>query len=128
SLDCVGLLQVLDSKAAADFLARSLSDVTLDDTARTTLLRHLGVTTSTQAGHAVLKVATDDSTSDELRRLALNLLGANLFENWKDLKSDTALASGLGRLLARRDWQTVTLALIGDNGLDGFGADILAIA
>ncbi|MEX2559353.1 MAG: PVC-type heme-binding CxxCH protein, partial [Pirellulales bacterium] len=127
SIDKVQLLQVLDPKAAASFLAESLAATNLDESARQVLLEHLGGTASAEAGQAVLKLATDPEASADMRRLSLNLLAANLPGNWQALKRAPELASGLRHLLSDPDWQAAALALAGDNGLDELAEEILAL-
>ncbi|HEV3005779.1 MAG TPA: HEAT repeat domain-containing protein, partial [Pirellulales bacterium] len=128
SVDKIQLLQALDPKAAFDFLVHRLTASGLDDATRAVLVQQLGGTASPEAGQAVVRLATDDSTTTELRRLSLNLLAANLTESWKDLKGKPEFAAAVKKLLTRPEWQLATLGLIGDNALATLGDDVLALA
>ena len=128
SLDKIQLLEVLDPKRSADFLARALAGSGLDEASRAALLKQLGGSAAPQAGAVVLKLVADDKTPADLRGLALNVLSANLSGNWKELREQAALAAALRKLLAEPAWQLATLRLMGDNRLAPFGGDVLALA
>ncbi len=128
SIDRIQLLQVLNPKAAAEFVVKSLANARLDDAARTKLLEHLAGIPSVDAGQAVLNLTTDAKSSPELRRLALKMISTNLGSTWKDLKSKSELTSGLKTLLADRSLQMAALSVAGDNQLGNLGGDVLALA
>jgi putative membrane-bound dehydrogenase-like protein len=128
SVDKLQLLQALDPKAASDFLVNRLSASGLDEASRAILVKQLGGTASPAVGETVLGLVADEKTTAELRRLAVNLLAANLGTNWKTLKVKPELTAAVKQLLARPEWQLATLALVGDNGLAEVGDDVLALA
>lgn len=128
SLDKIQLLEVLDPKRAAEYLARALAGTGLDEASRTALLKQLGGSAAPEAGAVVLKLVADDKTPADLRGLAVNVLSANLSGNWKSLRDQPTLAEALRKLLAKPAWQLAILRLIFDNRLAPFGGDALALA
>ncbi|HEX5444915.1 MAG TPA: PVC-type heme-binding CxxCH protein, partial [Pirellulales bacterium] len=128
SLDKIQLLQVLDSKRAADLLAQGLAATNLDEAARATLVKQLGGSTSSEAGLAVVKLIGDERTAGDLRGLALNLLASNLSGNWKPLRDRPELAAAVRKLLGQPAWQLAALRLVGDDHLAQFSGDVLALA
>lgn len=128
SLRNLALLQVLDAKKAAEFATKSLASSSLDDAARTALLKQLGGSASAEAGAAVLKLATDEKANAELRDVAVGLLTANLSGIWKELRDKPELASAVKELLANPMRRLAALRLIGDNHLDKVGGDVITLA
>lgn len=128
SLDKIQLLQVLDAKRATDLLARGLAASNLDETARATLVKQLGGSTSSEAGIAVIKLIGDGRTAGDLRGLALNLLASNLSGNWKSLRDRPELAAAVRKLLDEPAWQLAALRLVGDDHLVQFGGEVLVLA
>ena len=128
TLDKVQLLQLLDAKAAAEFLAKNLASTNLDEAARASLLAHLGGTNSIDAGKAVLSLARDESATKDLRKLAVNLLATNLAGTWQGLKQEFGFSEDLRKLLRDEACQQETLTLAVNQGLTDLGLDILALA
>ncbi|HXT58882.1 MAG TPA: PVC-type heme-binding CxxCH protein [Pirellulales bacterium] len=128
SIDKIQLMQVLNPRAAAEFVVKSLSAPGVDDAARTKLLAHLAGIPSAEAGQAVLKLAADPGASGEMRQSALKSLSANLNGVWKELKGKPELAAGIKSLLADRSMQLAALAAVGENQLGELGGDVLAVA
>jgi putative membrane-bound dehydrogenase-like protein len=128
TIDRVQLLQLLDPSAAAELLTHSLASGKLDDAARAKVLAQLAVLPTAEAATAALKVAVDRQASRDLRAMALNLLSTNLGNSWKGVRDSTELASGLRQLLVEPDWRMAALTLIGDNGLNLLGPEVLGLA
>ncbi|HUY92017.1 MAG TPA: PVC-type heme-binding CxxCH protein [Pirellulales bacterium] len=128
SIDKIQLMQVLNPKAAAEFVVKSLSAPSVDDAQRIRLLTHLAGIPSVEAAQAVLKLAADGKANDEIRQLALKMLSANLAGAWKDLKGHPELAAGIKTLLGDNSMQRAALAAIGENQLGNLGQEVLALA
>jgi putative membrane-bound dehydrogenase-like protein len=122
------LMQVLDPKAAGQYLVARLSKADLDEVAGQSLLEAAAVTQSVEAGQAVATLAGNAQAKPVLRRLALQKLDGNLFALWKPLAGDARLISTVKQLLSEKALQLAALDLAAKHGLTAVGGDVLQIA
>lgn len=128
SFEQLPLMQLLNSKAAAEFVSANLTKSGLDPAAAKALLEAAGNAPSPEAGRSMLSLAASSSAPAELRRLALAKLAANLSGNWKDLARDEQFLKTMGALLEDKDLQISALAVVGDQGLGQLGGTVRTLA
>jgi len=128
SVDRLPLLALLDPVATAELQVRQLADPKLPRADRLRVLQALATSPSLDSGRSVLRFLGDESADEELRRLALNLVGANLAGIWRELASDEELPQRIAPLLTIVAWQQPVLALVGERSLVALSPQVLALA
>jgi len=128
TLEKIQLLEVLDAEAASRLLVDSLAKTSLSEEERAVVLRQLGGSPSPEAADAVLKLAFDEQSPVGQRRLALNLLEANLSGHWQALTEDKRLLNGLRELMKDDSWQEPVLNVIEVHSLDALAGEVVLLA
>jgi putative membrane-bound dehydrogenase-like protein len=128
SLDKLPLLELLDARKATDLAVKALADADQPERVRAAVLDQLGVSSSVEACLAVIRLATDDTASAELRSQAATLLGANLSGTWRELRDKPEVVDATRKLLGDSKRRLVALRLIFDNRMGQLGGEALALA
>lgn len=133
SLQQLPLMQLLNPRAASDFLMTGLAKNGLDEATGKLLLEAAGNIPAVEAGRGILDLVANRKAPADLRALALAKLTANLSGVWKDLAADKRLAATFKELLAEKDLQRPVLEAIANPGLDvatatALAPDVLALA
>ncbi len=124
------LLAVLAPERASQALVEQLSAANVDDQSARSLLVQAVNIPSPAAGWALLKLASDKTKPQALRRQALETVLGNAGERggWRAIVADEQFASTLRDLLGDAALRSTVLAAIGKLRLDALASDVLAVA
>lgn len=122
------LMQVLNDKAAAEFVQKALANAGSNPDSDRALLAVAGNIPSPVAGRSLLKILDNAKAPADLRSLALALVAGNLSGPWKELAGDEQLIRIVGKSLSDEKLRAVALAVIGEQGLKELTGEVQNIA
>ncbi|HEX4131250.1 MAG TPA: PVC-type heme-binding CxxCH protein [Pirellulales bacterium] len=127
TLHNVALLQLLNPSATAGWLRSNLSIAATADERRR-LVTQLALSSDPQSGRALIDIAADGNTNDDIRCQAIELFGANLRGPWQELLNEQTVQSQLKQLLHDPAMQVAALDMVETQSVRDLGEEVLALA